>query len=90
MPNRFYEIERPRKESRLPKVILKEDVLSILGNANNIKHRCIIELLCSSGLRRSELVNLKLTDLDDKRMTIRVRSSKGNKDRHTLLSRPPR
>ncbi len=86
MPNRFYEIERPRKESKLPTVISKEEVLSIIENANNIKHRCIIQLLYSAGLRRSELLNLKLEDVDSKRMLIRVEGAKGNKDRHTLLS----
>tara|TARA_R110001599_G_scaffold273408_2_gene474658 strand:- start:47 stop:1174 length:1128 start_codon:yes stop_codon:yes gene_type:complete len=86
MPNRFYEIERPRKESKLPTVISKEEVLSIIGSTNNIKHKCIIKLLYSSGLRRSELLNLKLADVDSKRMLIRVQGSKGNKDRHTLLS----
>ncbi len=86
MPNRFYEIERPRKESKLPTVISKEEILTIIENTNNIKHRCIIELLYGSGLRRSELLNLKLVDVDSKRMLIRVEGSKGNKDRHTLLS----
>ncbi|MEE9363717.1 MAG: site-specific tyrosine recombinase/integron integrase [Cellulophaga sp.] len=86
MPNRFYEIERPRKESKLPTVISKEEILSIIENTNNIKHRCIVKLLYGSGLRRSELLNLKLVDVDSKRMLIRVENSKGNKDRHTLLS----
>ncbi|MDL5514646.1 tyrosine-type recombinase/integrase [Arenibacter sp. M-2] len=86
MPNRFYEIERPRREFKLPTVISKEEVLSIIENTNNLKHRCIISLLYSSGLRRSELLNLKLEDVDSKRMLIRVQGSKGNKDRHTLLS----
>jgi site-specific recombinase XerD len=86
MPNRFYEIERPRKETKLPTVISKEEVLSIIEHTNNIKHRCIVEILYGSGLRRSELLNLKLVDIDSKRMLIRVESSKGNKDRYTLLS----
>ncbi|MDX1363536.1 MAG: tyrosine-type recombinase/integrase [Arenibacter latericius] len=86
MPNRFYEIERPRREFKLPKVISKVEVLSLIENANNLKHKCIISLLYSSGLRRSELLNLKLADVDSKRMLIRVEGSKGNKDRHTLLS----
>ncbi|MFT4830506.1 MAG: integrase/recombinase XerD [Psychroserpens sp.] len=86
MPNRFYEIERPRKEFKLPTVISKEEVLSIIQNANNIKHKCIIELLYGSGLRRSELLNLKIEDVDSKRMLLRVEGGKGNKDRHTLLS----
>lgn len=86
MPNRFYDIERPRKETKLPKVISKEEVRSIIENTNNIKHRCIVELLYGSGLRRSELLNLKLVDVDSKRMLIRVEGSKGKKDRYTLLS----
>ncbi|MFK7812163.1 MAG: site-specific tyrosine recombinase/integron integrase [Maribacter sp.] len=87
MPNRFYEIERPRKDSKLPKVISKQEVLSIIENTNNIKHRCVIELLYSSGLRRSELLNLKLGDIDSKRMLVRILNAKGNKDRQTILSK---
>lgn len=86
MPNRFYEIERPRKENKLPKVISKEEVLTIIAHTNNIKHRCIVSLLYSAGLRRSELINLKISDIDSKRMLVRVEQSKGNKDRYTLLS----
>lgn len=87
MPNRFYDIERPRKESKLPTVISKEDILAIIDNTNNIKHRCIVELLYGSGLRRNELLNLKITDVDSKRMLIRVQGGKGRKDRLTLLSK---
>lgn len=86
MPNRFYKIERPRKEKKLPKVLSKEDVLSIIANTNNLKHKCIVSLLYSSGIRRNELVNLKISDIDSKRMLIRIESAKGNKDRYTLLS----
>ncbi len=86
MPNRFYEIERPRKEHKLPKVISKEEVIAIIEHTNNLKHRCIVQLLYGSGLRRSELLNLKLNDIDSKRMLIRVEGAKGNKDRLTLLS----
>ncbi len=87
MPNRFYDIERPRKEHKLPTVISKEEILAIIDCTNNIKHRCIVELLYGSGLRRSELLNLKITDVDSKRMLIRVQSGKGKKDRLTLLSK---
>lgn len=86
MPNRFYEIERPRKEHKLPKVISKEEVKAIIANTNNINHRCIVELLYSAGLRRSELLHLKINDIDSKRMLIRINGAKGNKDRFTLLS----
>lgn len=87
MPNRFYEIERPRKESKLPKVISKEEIIAIIENTNNIKHRCIVKLLYGSGLRRSELLNLKISDVDSKRMLVKVKDGKGNKDRYTLLSK---
>ncbi len=86
MPNRFYNIERPRKKRKLPIVLSKEDISLIIKNTNNLKHKCIISLLYSAGLRRSELLNLKLTDIESKRMLIRVRDAKGNKDRYTLLS----
>lgn len=87
MPNRFYSIERPPKKKQLPKVISLEEVQAIIKNTNNIKHKCIVSLLYSAGLRRSELLNLKITDIDSKRMVITVRNGKGNKDRLTILSK---
>lgn len=86
MPNRFYSIERPRKEKQLPEVLSKEEVLRIIENTNNIKHKCIVSLLYSSGLRRGELLNLSVLDIDSKRMAVIVKSGKGKKDRHTILS----
>ncbi|SKB74217.1 Site-specific recombinase XerD [Salegentibacter salinarum] len=86
MPNRFYSIERPRPIEQLPKVLAKEEIMAIIEHTNNIKHRCIVGLLYSAGLRRIELLNLKLDDIDSKRMVIKVRSGKGNKDRFTILS----
>jgi len=86
MPNRFYSIERPIKRETLPKVISLEEVQGIINNTNNIKHRCIVSLLYSAGLRRSELLNLKLEDIDSKRMVINIKHGKGNKDRLSILS----
>ena len=86
MPNRFYSIERPRKEKQLPEVLSKEEVIRIIDNTNNIKHKCIVGLLYSSGLRRSELLNLTVTDIDSKRMVVIVKNGKGKKDRHSILS----
>ncbi|WP_298549093.1 site-specific tyrosine recombinase/integron integrase [uncultured Aquimarina sp.] len=86
MPNRFYSIERPRKQQKLPKVLSREEILTIINHTNNIKHRCIVSLLYSAGLRRSELLNLKIEDIDSKRMLIRIENAKSNKDRYTLLS----
>lgn len=86
MPNRFYSVERPYKQETLPKVLSKEKVISMITKTRNIKHQCIISTLYSAGLRRAELLNLKVTDIDSDRMMIRVEQSKGNKDRYTLLS----
>lgn len=85
MPNRFYSVERPIKREPLPKVLSKEEIKSMIANTQNIKHRCIIELLYSSGIRLNELLNLELTDIDSKRMVINIRAGKGKKDRQTLL-----
>ncbi len=86
MPNRFYSIDRPIKKEQLPKVISVEEVQAMIRNTYNIKHRCIISLLYSSGIRRSELLNLRLQDIDSKRMVLNIINGKGGKDRITLLS----
>lgn len=86
MPNRFYEIERPQKKERLPEVLAKEEIKAMINCTSNIKHKCIISLLYSAGLRRGELINLKVTEIDSKRMVIRIVNAKGGKDRYTLLS----
>jgi site-specific recombinase XerD len=86
MPNRFYSIERPIKKEKLPRVLSKNEVSSIIQATNNIKHKCIVSLLYSAGLRRGELINLKLADIDSERMVINVLQGKGNKDKLTMLS----
>ena len=86
MPNRFYSIDRPFKETRLPKVLSQEEISNIINATTNIKHKCILSLLYSSGLRRQELLNLRIEDIDSKRMMIKVRQGKGHKDRYTILS----
>jgi integrase/recombinase XerD len=87
MPNRFYEIERPRKQKKLPVILSKEEVKQLIINTTNSKHKCIISLLYSAGLRRSELINLKISNIDSKRMLIHVKDAKSNKDRYTLLAK---
>lgn len=86
MPNRFYEVERPQKTEKLPEVLSKNEVINMINVTTNIKHKCIISLLYSAGLRRSELINLKMEDISSERMLIKVKNAKGNKDRMTLLS----
>jgi len=85
MPNRFYSIERPRKEKKLPTVISKKDVSNMINSISNLKHKCIVSLLYASGLRLNELLNLKIKDIDSSRMIIFVRAGKGNRDRYTIL-----
>ncbi len=81
-----YQLERPKKEKRLPGVLSLDEVQRLLGEINNTKHQAIISMIYSSGLRISELINLRISDIDSSRMQIRVVQSKGKKDRMTLLS----
>jgi site-specific recombinase XerD len=86
MPNRFYKVERPRKEKKLPIILSPSEAKLIIEATNNIKHRCIVSLLYSAGLRRGEVLNLKPADIDSERMLIKVNDAKGKKDRLTLLA----
>ncbi len=83
---KYYEIERPRKEKKLPKVLSEKEVLNIINATTNIKHKCILATLYSSGLRIGELLNLRISDISYDKSLIFVRGGKGNKDRTTILS----
>jgi integrase/recombinase XerD len=74
-------IRRPRPEHRLPNVLSKEEVKAILQASTNVKHRTMLSLIYACGLRRSELLNLKPTDILSDRHLIHVFQSKGKKDR---------
>ena len=79
-------IHRPKRAKVLPNVLSKEEVKQILGALTNVKHRMMLSLIYSCGLRRSELLNLKLKDIDSARGLIIVRQAKGKKDRVVPLS----
>ena len=79
-------IYRPKRTHLLPNVLSKEEVKAILEAHSNIKHRTMLSLIYSCGLRRSELINLKPADIDSKRGLIIIRQAKGKKDRITPLS----
>jgi integrase/recombinase XerD len=79
-------LHRPKREKLLPNVLSKEEVKMILEAHTNIKHRAMLSLIYSCGLRRSELLNLKLNDIDSKRGVIIIRQAKGKKDRIVPLS----
>ncbi|MEX0813580.1 MAG: site-specific tyrosine recombinase/integron integrase [Chitinophagales bacterium] len=79
-------IHRPRREKKLPNVLSKEEVKIILEAQGNLKHRAMLSLIYSCGLRRSELLNMKINDIDSKRNIVLIRQSKGKKDRIVPLS----
>jgi len=81
------EISRPRREVKLPVVLSTEEVSKLLDSTKNLKHEAIFALAYSSGVRLMELCNLKIKDIDSKRMQIRVENGKGRKDRYTVLSK---
>lgn len=83
---KVYTLERPLKESKLPKVLSEDEVSAILRSLDNLKHKTMIWLIYAAGLRRSELINLKIKDVDSRRMVINIRGAKGKKDRITMLS----
>jgi len=78
-------IPRCRQRRKLPGVLSRQEVESILSATNNLKHRSILMTIYSGGLRISEATRLKVSDIDSGRMTIRVNEGKGLKDRYTLL-----
>ena len=82
------QIPYPKEKPSLPKVISREELQQVFDGCLNGKHKVLFRLLYSAGLRRSELVNLRLTDIETKdgKMRIRINNSKGGKDRYTILS----
>ena len=81
-----YEIERPRSENKLPDVLDKREIGAILKVIENIKHKTLISVIYSCGLRRSEVINIQIKDIDSKRMMIKIKGAKGKKDRYVQLS----
>ena len=79
-------IPAPKKPQRLPVVLSPEEVLQFLGAVGSAKHRTILTTCYAAGLRISEAVRLRPTDIDSKRMVIRVEQGKGQKDRYAMLS----
>lgn len=82
----IYEVKRPRRDKKLPVVLSQEEVAKVLSSIDNIKHRAILMLVYSAGLRVGEVVKLRLEDIDSKRMLIHIKGAKGRKDRYTMLS----
>lgn len=85
-PQKFKFIPYPKKEKHLPKVIDKEFLLEKINNIQNRKHKAILALAYSTGMRVSEICNLKIEDIDSSRMLIHIKNAKGRKDRFVVLS----
>jgi site-specific recombinase XerD len=76
----------PRRESKLPNVLSHREVLAIFDATENLKHKTMILMGYAAGLRVSEVVNLRITDIDSERMVISIKAAKGKKDRCVMLS----
>ncbi|QOD59420.1 tyrosine-type recombinase/integrase [Polaribacter haliotis] len=79
-------IYMPKKDRKLPIVLSIEEVISLLQATKNLKHRVILAMLYSSGLRISEIIDLQLSDFDFKRKQLHIQNSKGRKDRYATIA----
>ena len=85
-PDIHIEIPLRKIPSKLPELLSREEVQDILRACTNLRHRTLLTTIYATGLRVSELCQLKVNDIDSKRMMLRVVNGKGGKDRYTLLS----
>lgn len=84
-PNKFRFIKYCKKKEKLPIVLSVEEMASLIHNTTNIKHKAIICLMYSTGLRVNEVINLKIENIDSSRMIINIIDAKGGKDRQVTL-----
>lgn len=84
-PKMFFDIPRPKKPSVLPKLLSKNDIRKLFDVCQNKKHLLMLKLCYGMGLRVSEIVHIKITDIDSHRMQVAIRGAKGKKDRYTNL-----
>lgn len=87
IPLEVGDIERPKREKKLPVVLSMDEVRRIIDGTYNLRHKTLLCLIYSGGFRLGEALQLKLCDIDSDRMLIHIKSAKGRKDRYTLLSR---
>ncbi len=81
-----YEIQRPKKSMTLPNILSQEEIKGILGSVENLKHRTVLMLIYSAGLRISEAINLRSRDIHSDEGYIFIKGAKGKKDRKSVLS----
>ena len=80
-------LPRPKKETKLPVVLSIEEIQALLDATTNFKYRTMFEVMYGSGLRVSEVVRIKVQDIDLTNLTLMIRKAKGKKDRMTIISR---
>jgi site-specific recombinase XerD len=84
---KVYYLERPMKEKRLPGVLSQEEIASLFTVMKNIKHKAMLMLIYSAGLRRGELLRMRVSDVDFMRCVVLIKGGKGRKDRQSLLAK---
>jgi site-specific recombinase XerD len=82
----FYQLQRPKKPIKNVTVFSENEVTKIISAISNIKHKAMLMIGYAAGLRISEIVNLKIKDIDSERMMLHIRNAKGKKDREVILS----
>lgn len=82
----FYDLPRPQKPLKLPSVLAEDELVRIIEKTQNLKHKTLLMTAYSAGLRVSELVSLRIEDIDSERMMMHIRQGKGKKDRMVQLS----
>jgi integrase/recombinase XerD len=82
----FWEIPRPKKQLQLPRFFSQQDIVAIIKTTENLKHKVMLMLAYSAGLRVSEVVSMKTRNIDEARMSILIEQAKGKKDRMVTLS----
>lgn len=86
MPREYYNITRPKKSKNLPNVLSEEEVIKVLNQPSNIKHRAILHTIYAAGLRVGEVIRLRIDDVRSEDGYLFIKDSKGKKDRHSVLS----
>jgi integrase/recombinase XerD len=85
-PDCLEKLPRPKREQRLPVVLSRDEVQRLFATVTNLKQKALFMVAYDAGLRLSEIINLRIEDIDSERMVIRVRQGKGKKDRYARLT----
>ncbi len=85
-PDCLASVPRPKRERRLPVVLSREEVRRLFANVTNLKQTALFMVAYDAGLRLSELLNLRIDDIDSQRMVLRIRQGQGKKDRYARLT----